>query len=81
MLVLKVFYKQTLNPVYGLLSDLLMIILGSYTIYIYINNKNIKVGDDFKSHVENKDIIHSLLNILFGTILLFYDLTAFKSCK
>lgn len=81
ILVLKVVNKQTHNPVYSLLSSLLMIILGSYILYTYVNNKKIKVGDDFKPHVENSEVTHALLYIVFGAILLFYDLTAFKNCK
>jgi len=81
ILVLKVVNKQTHNPVYSLLSSLLMIILGSYILYTYVNNKKIKVGDDFKSHVENNEVTHALLYIVFGAILLFYDLTSFKNCK
>ena len=81
ILVLKVVNKQTHNPVYSLLSSLLMIILGSYILYTYVNSKKIKVGDDFKPHVENHEVTHALLYIVFGAILLFYDLTAFKNCK
>lgn len=81
ILVLKVVNKQTHNPVYSLLSSLLMIILGSYILYTYVNSKKIKVGDDFKQHVENNEVTHALLYIVFGAILLFYDLTAFKNCK
>jgi len=81
ILILKVVNKQTQNPVYSLLSSLLMIILGCYTIYTYIENKKIKVGDDFKSHVENNEVTHALIYIVFGAVFLFYDLTAFKNCK
>lgn len=68
IMFLKIFYNQTNDIRYSMASSFMLIVLGFYTL-----NKNMKKEYSYENLIENEDSIYSILYIIFGTILLYYD--------